>query len=1561
MSDELPYNENDGYVGFWVNKRPYNVTGSTYFNSGRDYLTPNKLTKNKFLGKCQNPVSQYFNVAPLPGERAKWARKPIPTSNVYMEGRRFYITDEKRDESDDYVGIPDIKLIDNFSVNFSQFNDAKIYLHSLVCSQISSSVANFNVWIDIFKVLTTESKASCPTLCTEFGCKIAKSLIKVAALRIFANPEQSIMEIPVNSIDSYKPESRVGKFGMGFFSFLYWLIDHPLRALHIYSWSKGENGAVCGYHATVKDSGSEGLTLSVKILETCVTQTGTLMYLDCKKDKFDENTQTKFYNQMQRLKNISSVKIYCSYLSGKMDSTLDSHVFSFKHHSIIDPLINTASKSAKDSVYVYIGSTRIFVEDYAQGIHLNVLLGSLFVPSISTKTIKASIFQKRGSADVSFMPSRFQASFEILVSDVSVVSLKIVDHTCDGAAVISMPSWTRLPVSRDDIILEDSSTAKIFEDAVLKLLEFGAAPSTQRVKSIQVGLQSYIEYTANSINKQIVSNALSIFAEKYKSFLVTDDLYESLKEIDKKCILSDVMYIPDVEARLIDEFSDQLLTNVWYGKRVFLMDNMTPSISTQNMSSLVFVDKKLTLKQKDWSISGSQAFPSLNLNPINTNYGTVQNELYAKYVPIEIKNISKNSGSKIHEELYMAVIAVFDGLKIKFKSLQNILYNFSLLYTNVLLIYGLEEWVKVSYTLLSTLTSYKGNQTYGGEQYKMVIINTSFRENPSKNSKLMKYDAQSIIEVLKSVDEKEYTNFRMVNILSPSQIESEYLQLDKISNSLLTIYTPFHDFLVQNTDKLIDYTICSFVFLKALRHNMLQSNLPVNYDKLTRIGYIIINKIKSLRYTLTDLKNMYTVANDSSNIWNMGLLIYLNLEKLINQIKFLIEISSHPSGDFPYNFSKNITLQHISDVRISQLIGYLFSVHLRSASLTETGIRDLLVEAGKYTGSTKLQITEIAINEGTTKDFISACLTELTQNSVDAIRESDNKNRNININFGKTEDGCYSFMVEDFVGMPPSAFLHVSIPFLSTKTPSEIVTGEMGSGFFNVYRESSLVVIDTVYNGMNYISYDTPVIENGRVVDVVKKIYAHKSSGKNGTKIIVKSHKISDEIMSENIGSLQYITESIISQISLFNDIDIYINGKKSILRSTDKTHMFSVGYFDVYFIKNTKYPSYVFTKGIPFAPLTNFYGKYDKTVLIDIENTIIVNIRHGGYTPVQTRTRLNLPEEISKQFGLLLTYIVFVKNLELSVNDVFKQRDWAYPNLSSDAMANQLVKYEHIAMIHEPSVNFLNYINFDLLETNSFSSKNTLTYHTNMLIKALGDENPRDKHVMERLKKEISKFNLSQYPAVRTFGEFMLLKWISNKNKNIPRSPQKTGGTKKPVRDIKPDKPDKLMEPYVKIWTETFRDKALECGIRGWKSTDKFTIEVGESEEFEASLGYFDKLKNLLYINTITWTTSDRENIVKLVKNIKSTFEFQNLSNDKWVRYFSFRYPASTIPHELEHFRRKSSHEGAHDITRDALWDGDIAHERTFDQSCNDVFSKVISKGFYDELLKRYKAAKLV
>ena len=112
---------------------------------------------------------------------------------------------------------------------------------------------------------------------------------------------------------------------------------------------------------------------------------------------------------------------------------------------------------------------------------------------------------------------------------------------------------------------------------------------------------------------------------------------------------------------------------------------------------------------------------------------------------------------------------------------------------------------------------------------------------------------------------------------------------------------------------------------------------------------------------------------------------------------------------------------------------------------------------------------------------------------------SNSKDKLIEVNYALSGDGI-ALQITDHIGMPAEAFLYVGIPFLSTKTASEIVTGEMGSGFFNVYRESRLVVIDSTLNGVRRVSRDTPVEKEGRVVDIKRCVSITKDDKrKNGT------------------------------------------------------------------------------------------------------------------------------------------------------------------------------------------------------------------------------------------------------------------------------------------------------------------------------------------------------------------------------------------------------------------------------------------------------------------------------
>jgi len=178
-------------------------------------------------------------------------------------------------------------------------------------------------------------------------------------------------------------------------------------------------------------------------------------------------------------------------------------------------------------------------------------------------------------------------------------------------------------------------------------------------------------------------------------------------------------------------------------------------------------------------------------------------------------------------------------------------------------------------------------------------------------------------------------------------------------------------------------------------------------------------------------------------------------------------------------------------------------------------------------------------------------------------------------------------------------------------------------------------------------------------------------------------------------------------------------------------------------------------------------------------------------------------------------------------------------------------------------------------------------------------------------------------------------------------------------------------MEPYITIWLNTFKAKAIEAGIYGWTNKTFEDISVMKSDEREGVEGQFQSKGRVIFVNTYMWSKNARLSIISSIKNIKSEFDFQNLINQMnsesaiiWRNNFMFAYPAATLPHELEHARRDQQHESRgnpHDVTRTALWEGDSYHERTFDQSANDIFSRVISFGFYKELFEKYKKAKLI
>lgn len=223
-----------------------------------------------------------------------------------------------------------------------------------------------------------------------------------------------------------------------------------------------------------------------------------------------------------------------------------------------------------------------------------------------------------------------------------------------------------------------------------------------------------------------------------------------------------------------------------------------------------------------------------------------------------------------------------------------------------------------------------------------------------------------------------------------------------------------------------------------------------------------------------------------------------------------------------------------------------------------------------------------------------------------------------------------------------NAFVSVGIPFLSTQTPSEIVTGEMGSGFFNVYRQSDYVVIDTIRNGVQRISFDVPIKNGKRITDIYKKIYIKPSTNeKNKTTISITFPTPTKYKYAQTLNNIEFTATHILALINH----KISYNGK---IINIPKTLCGKIGHFEIYTTQSQvlKHESYLLTKDVPLTPLAQYFRQYLNLTDVDllISHNLIVNITHGGYIPVQTRTKITIVPEIAHEFEQMIRgYSIYI------------------------------------------------------------------------------------------------------------------------------------------------------------------------------------------------------------------------------------------------------------------------------------------------------------------------------
>jgi len=1469
-------------------------------------------------------------------------------------------------------------------------------------------------------------------MCSAISNKISNSMIRVAATRIFADPYQSIVELPVNSIDSYrrmralasgKPApASVGKFGMGFFSFLYWLIGHTDRWVEINSFPQGQTPFALRIH----EKGGSLASRFIPVDPTLNRPHGTDVALY---GRFTPEDQASFMAQLRRL---DFVKDVTPHRRGK----------------------------SKDNTYVAtVTHQKIGVGDWAEGITIPVLFGSALIPSISTKGLSAA---SQGRTPADFVDeSGFRQStlggFVITVGDIAVVHIQSSTNSDPlDTIVVTLPINTPLPVSRDDVVIDSvsSSTAdhlrRGFWHIIIQLIRNGKATA---LNDFFTYLGLYKFYSNQPALTSIIDRTRQRVFEIPKLVIVpSPELATILK---KEWSGESVAYLPDAPLmrsyRQINQILDQKRTS-FDGRKIFKDVQLVP----------------LNAQKLDPTDGGLPGYIFVNADLLR-NPG-FKSSVVASYAGAILRNYDDPETS-LPRELFVVIHSVLDD---RFKGFVN--YD-EILSTSAL--DGLITVPEIRDSLASLLDIIEAKYNSFGPNLKLAAISKTasyvyrYYQNAGRAYERLwadRYDNESvksplinifivclaaIAEFNKYADNIEQSleyisqirrllaNFQtivptygtvVVTIsmlsypFSPLPVLSKYTYVDKKVGTVLSdsnfktqMRDAFFRSLSNNIDErrrlkipridLIDerlfpakmfLELSSLIaaglqgaddyWLDILRDVMLSSRNPFEaylvYDILANIMNGVIVGFKKLvelyvrpdtiQYIQTEMRHRYSPSfydnwlSERPMVHQFGKNTYLEKYKIIffNPMILAAKIFVTTIGQNPHQGPPRSPDIARIDYRFSanQLIDYVFWSKTDQVR-TRPQLLQLLTQVQGHQlhtqkGRPQFQSVSIAVNEGTTKGFIPSVLTEQAQNSVDAIRAALaaglSPNEFIDVIFQTNPDNSGVLSFRDYIGIPDAALLSLWIPFLSSKTSEELIsTGEMGTGFFNVYRQPWSRKVEIITRDLHIEA--RPILEGGRVVDIGYGVTIVPQQFQ-GTQINIHLRPMTREEL-----------------IAFIVDLNVFINTSLAFLpypvRLNDRTihadrvlvYQNSVG--SVYRITGTNAPSILLTNAIPMGELipylTAMYG--GPIVNYDLYMNIIIDINKTYYLPVQSRNRLakhqnQQTENALKNFITNGLYRVILDGIWRLIRQYEKHRsppnaiESFLPGATSYAPVKQLLPYRGGGRIFTTAGNYLDEVMPDFGNGSFMRVSSGLGSVITRIGRDLQHNSP------EEIDAAMDAMGIPRSEqAYRAIIQF----WFEGKPVGGGSNGSGDGGKSKPIDSNQ----------------STEHRQAAETGEFFNKFAQVY-YQIGATLGFDPKVINFQRpAPKIEFVDKMSMGTL--AHYMPLHHKIQISFEMftgakQQAFNQSWARFVDlyknkspeaaivhFRIsaplkemignvnPSSLLIHELQHALYQSDH-GAADNPhgfRTIEYEGQTQNLE-FDQATNLVFTAILANGFWDRLM---------
>lgn len=1462
MVDFVP---DDAEVGFWLEGIPYLYTKE----GGRSYVITKKEQKDKKLNiwtksECLNDpeVKKYFSTTT---NKLKLSR---------VEGRLYWGTETKPKgllfgpKRPNTIVKGEISPPTELEIALSNSGGIRdLDISTLVCG----------VGIDFDEILSSSPASQC----SPYGRKIANSLIKVAATRIFANPSQAFMEPIANSIDAYFPKRRIGKFGMGFFSLLYWIMpnqagDATNAKLEIENYSEGE----CYTAQIVFNSKDQSFRLSVKAHPGCMVKTrGVLIKLYPVRSDTEEDMVSRF-----------------RFIQGI--TLVDFHSF------FIDPNRMIATKTLINPVMFrrYFSRRPIYIfEDHATGIPLSVLLSSLLVPSVSTKMIVGG-----GEKEDVYLPSRVviygpkKPSLVITVGD--VIIWQSSPSKKNTLIILSLPGRTKLPVSRDDFVL-DSDLSKLISKDVKNVL----CPYFKNLSPLERLVKEYATFTSSDENAQVMESAMEEY-RKSRGVLVPGQYVDSvyLLAFPNQEITGSEFYDTFSLEKWIRGTGKITDKNRWTGVEViFYPGSRDSEVTFAGTNTFLFVpDHWLTLP--DWPSRLEVSFQDRRL--------WVPKGRELSGFRTKIKGMMIEKASRENLELMIAVFGSIENKEPYFKISPSI-YSDTIKYFESFYLRFPEYFYSIMTAWLTRLSKMQPEYEYGHSKPALdygFLSETYVSRRDTLTPTQQKYFVQVFVWLCANVDVKDKT------VVPLTLISFHLLLIDLVvvKSNLITY-----------TEDFVDYFLCA----KIIQEIYLMAK---KFEKVVEINPLIVKglvrDIKPIKRTL--LIHYERLRDYWSNPLAMSPSEYLmsgieDIGYLTKKYALMSEVkTSGPIVEIPVFDSLKYKTKNTFSV--NDLIGTLFRIPYSGLDFYSK------IGPGPHP---KLQILSIAVNEATTKPYHEAVITELFQNSVDAIRAGSISPTEAEITFGViSTDTEVIFTITDPVGMTEDQFFHLGIPFLSTKIPSELQTGEMGTGFFNVYRQATKVEIETAKNGLVMVSIDVPMRgDDHRVVDITRTVYSKKVNKRNGTVIKLTIPVGSAEEGFEVSGKFITFINLVTSKAPL--EIQIKLNDRNYPL-FPGKLYVDN-SYYQIFYQRLNRSPGLFCTKGIPVGFLSHYVSPFEN---LNEFMGVVVNIKHEGYTPTHSRSRINFSNRFVSAFVPMAR---FVSLMERQIDGTGKLNHAKSKSALSQVVPPQgygWTEYNFNRPLPARALNFYNLWNSGSGETSG--KEHSFAGLVTEIANVYGDFIPGTV-----IADDIITLNGPAgeiVSSVRWVGKNLfdlilinLADWFRPKNK--------AKDTFVPI-----NLQTKTLNPKLIKWMTVYIEEYISFLQRHFDTPGMPKILIKVPDQM-GKLGQYNPSQNEITIYVEKYL--EKDGLVDLEKFIKAKDPNKisfGLKSELFKTYF-FDADA-TLPHECEHFRRRNSHSegGVHSPIEIDLFG--LNKTYSFPEATMRIRSKMFEEGFWERVHER-------